>query len=129
MKKIVFYKCMHCGNVVVKLVNSSVPLFCCGEPMKELAANNTDAALEKHVPVLEENSKELVVKIGSVPHPMLPEHYIAFIVLETENGFQVRNLTPNDKPEASFIKPTEKVLRVYEYCNLHGLWVYEAKNT
>ena len=123
MKKLVFYKCMHCGNVVVKLVNLSVPLFCCGEPMKELAANNTDATLEKHVPVLEENGKELVVKIGSVPHPMLPEHFIQWIALETNQGSQIKYLQPGQAPQASFaLAQGEEVKSVYEYCNLHGLW-------
>ena len=63
----------------------------------------------------------ITVTVGSVEHPMLPEHYIQWIVLETENGFRVAELKPGDKPEVKFFE-NEKVIAVYEYCNLHGLW-------
>ena len=51
MKKLVFYRCSVCGNVAVKLVDSGVPMVCCGRPMNEIKANTTDASQEKHVPV------------------------------------------------------------------------------
>ena len=81
-----FYKCRHCGNVVEKVVDSRVPVVCCGEKMEELIPNTVDASNEKHVPVVTlMNENTIKVEVGSVAHPMLPEHHIAFIYVETEN--------------------------------------------
>lgn len=125
MKKLVFYKCSHCGNVSIKLVDKKVPMFCCGQMMQELTANTTDAAQEKHVPVVLVNKNLVNVEVGSVTHPMTEEHYIQFIVLETNLGYKVRELQPTDTPTASFMcVEGEECVAVYEYCNLHGLWVY-----
>lgn len=88
---------------------------------EELTANTSDGALEKHVPVIEVSGDVVTVRVGSVEHPSLPAHYIGWILLETEQGFQIHYLKPGMKPEATF-KVTEKVLAAYEYCNLHGLW-------
>ena len=90
----------------------------------ELIPNTTDAAGEKHVPVISVNGDEVKVEVGSVEHPSLPAHYIEFIVLVTEGGMQMKWLKPGMKPEAVF-KVTDRVVAAYEYCNLHGLW--EAK--
>ena len=92
---------------------------------RELTANTTDAAQEKHVPAIEINGDTVIVKVGSVEHPSLEAHYIGWILLETEQGFQIHYLKPGMKPEATF-KTTEKALAAYEYCNLHGLWKAEA---
>lgn len=116
-----FYKCNHCGNVIVKLVDSKVPVVCCGEKMAELIPNTVDASGEKHVPVVTvSDNQRIKVEVGSVAHPMLPEHHIAFIYVETEKGGQYQMLS--DKPEATFFVGDETVVAVYEYCNLHGLW-------
>lgn len=119
-----FYKCNHCGNVIVKVVDSGVPVVCCGQSMEELVPNTVDASGEKHLPVvtvLDEN--HIKVEVGSVHHPMLPEHHISFIYVEFEDGGLCVNL--KDKPEAIVCTGGEKVLAVYEYCNLHGLWKTE----
>ena len=119
-----FYRCRHCGNVIMKVVDSQVPVVCCGEKMEELVANTVDAAVEKHVPVVTKlDDCSIKVEVGSVPHPMLPEHHIAFIYVETKNGGIRVDLT--DKPEAIIYLGDEKPVAVYEYCNLHGLWKTE----
>ena len=119
-----FYKCEHCGNVVIKVVDSSVPLICCGEKMKELVPNTVDASQEKHVPVVTRlDDCRIKVEVGSMAHPMTPEHHIAFIYVETENGGIRVNL--KDKPEAVVCVCSDKPIAVYEYCNLHGLWKTE----
>ena len=125
MEKIVFYRCNHCGNIIVKLKDSGVPVVCCGEPMQELKANSTDAAQEKHVPVVIRENNKITVTVGSVDHPMTEEHYIEFIVLETASGFRIANLHPGDKPSVDFYED-EQVTAVYAYCNLHGLWTAKA---
>ena len=92
----------------------------------ELIPNTTDAAGEKHVPVIEVVGDTVTVKVGSVEHPSLEAHYIEFIALETTNGYQIKNLNPGDKPEADFaLLDGEKVVAAYELCNLHGLWKKE----
>lgn len=122
MKELKFFKCMHCGNIVCKLVDSGVALSCCASEMVELNPNTTDAALEKHVPVVNVNGSEVYVEVGSVSHPMTEEHLITFITLVTDKGFYTKPLTASDKPSAVFNIADEKAICVYEYCNLHGLW-------
>lgn len=122
-----FYRCAHCGNVAVKLFDKGVPLVCCGEPMQKLEAGVTDAAQEKHVPAVEVG-ETIHVQVGSVAHPMLEEHFITMIVLETKKGFSVAHLNPGDAPEADFVvAPGDEAVAVYEYCNLHGLWKADVK--
>ena len=119
-----FYRCRHCGNVIEKLVDSQVPVVCCGEKMEELVANTVDASVEKHVPVVTRlDDCSIKVEVGSVAHPMLPEHHISFIYVETENGGIRVDL--KEKPEAVIALGDEKPVAVYEYCNLHGLWKTE----
>lgn len=122
-----FYKCLHCGNVAVKMFDSGVPMVCCGDKMELLEPNTVDAALEKHVPVISVDGSSVKVAVGSVAHPMTPEHYIVFIVLETEKGFQEAALSPGDAPESLFsVAEGDAPVAAYAYCNLHGLWKAEV---
>lgn len=118
-----FYKCAVCGKIVA-MVKPGVPdTVCCGKPMAQLVANTSDGAGEKHVPVVEVKDNVLHVKVGSVEHPMLEEHHIEWIAVETVQGNQRKILDPTGKPEADFaLLPGDQVKAVYEYCNLHGLW-------
>lgn len=85
---------------------------------------SVDAAKEKHVPVVEVNGSNVTVKVGSVAHPMDPDHYIAWICVKTEKGFQFKNLQPGEKPEANFVLTADdKFVAAYEFCNKHGVWV------
>ena len=122
-----FYECSHCHNIIAYVKNSGVPVICCGEPMKELVPNTTDAANEKHVPVVKVEGTKVTVTVGSVEHPMLDEHYIMWIALETKQGNQRKELLPGARPVAEFrICEDDEVVAAYEYCNLHGLWKAEA---
>ena len=53
--------CRVCGNIVMLVHKGGGPLSCCGQPMEELVANTTDAAQEKHVPVIAKGLQELIV--------------------------------------------------------------------
>ena len=118
-----FYQCSHCKNVITYVDNKGVPVMCCGEKMQELVPGTVDAALEKHVPVVEKAGNKVSVKIGSVTHPMLEEHYIVFIAIETKNGSQIKYLKPGEEPAAEFVLADgDEFVAAYEYCNLHGLW-------
>jgi len=121
------YKCETCGNIVMVLHSSVGQLVCCGNPMKLMEENTVDAVVEKHVPVIERNGKEVLVKVGSTPHPMTNTHWIEWIELHVDDSYVlIKRLTYNDKPEALFSLPTEpKSIMAREYCNLHGLWKSE----
>jgi len=115
------YKCEVCGNIV-EVVHASIgELVCCGQPMKLLVENTVDAATEKHIPIIEKSDSTITVKVGSVPHPMIPEHYIEFIELIADGRVYKKFLNPVDNPEAVFEVTAEKI-GAREYCNLHGLW-------
>ena len=118
-----FYICKHCGNIIGMVNNAGVPIVCCGEPMEELIPNSVDASQEKHVPVVTVDDDVITVDIGSAAHPMLPEHYIEWVYVLTENGGQRKALKPGQEPKAVFALKDDKALAVYAYCNLHGLWV------
>lgn len=123
--KLEFYKCAKCGDVVVKVFDGKGSE-CCGDDRTRLEAGVTDAAREKHVPVVTANGDAIHVEVGSVLHPMEENHYITMIVLETSQGFQVKQLHPGEEPKADFtLNPGDSAVAVYEYCNLHGLWKTE----
>lgn len=125
MKNINFYQCSICGNIVEVVKNGGGTLVCCGKPMNKLEANTSDGAHEKHVPVVTKKDGKIYVEVGSVAHPMLPEHYIEWIAVVSENRVERVNLLPGEKPEAVFEDNGQ--FEVYEYCNLHGLWKAEIK--
>ena len=118
-----FYICEHCGNIVTKVKDAGVPVMCCGQKMKELIPGTTVAATEKHIPVYSVEGNLVKVQVGSVAHPMLPEHYIEWVFLQTAQGTQCKKLKPGEAPQASFaLCEGDTVEAVYAYCNLHGLW-------
>ena len=118
-----FYRCKHCGQIVAIVKETKVPIICCGEAMEEIIPGTTDAAVEKHVPVFEVKDGIVTVTVGSVAHPMLPEHFIEWIAIKTKNGNQRVVLEPGQEPKATFaIIPGDEVEAVYAYCNLHSLW-------
>lgn len=117
------YKCELCGNIVEVLHGGDGTLLCCGQDMKLKQENITDAAREKHVPVIEQTGKDIKVKVGSVPHPMEEKHFIEWIELIADGRVFREFLKPGMAPEAAFcLCFTPKTLEAREYCNLHGLW-------
>ena len=121
-----FYICRHCGNLIVKIHDAGVPVSCCGEKMEELIPNTVEASGEKHKPVVSVENNLVRVAVGSVAHPMVPEHSIEWVFVETENGGQLKRLNPGSDPEVKFLLDGEKAVAVYAYCNLHGLWMTEV---
>jgi superoxide reductase len=115
------YQCQVCGNMVQVVHASTGTLTCCSQPMKLLDEGVTDAAKEKHVPVIEKTADGYFVKVGSVAHPMEEKHYIEWIELIADNKSYRQFLKPGDKPEATFKVTADKVV-AREFCNLHGLW-------
>ena len=111
------YQCEGCKKTIISKEELKV------EGWKELIPNTTDAAQEKHVPMVVKKCKTVQVDVGSAPHPMTEEHLIEWVALETENGYQVQYLKPNATPVCTFkLADGDKAVAVYAYCNLHGLW-------
>ncbi len=121
MSESIFYRCSQCGNIVALVKKGGGTLACCGQSMEHLIANSTDAAQEKHVPVVTRDGDALTVKVGSVAHPMLEEHYIQWIAIVTGGQVVIKYLKPGDAPEKTFAVAC-KSGTAYAYCNLHGLW-------
>ena len=120
-EKLEVYKCEACGNIVEVLHGGAGELVCCGAPMVLLAENTTDAATEKHVPVVERVEGGVTVKVGEVPHPMVEKHYIEWIEIIADGKAYRQFLNPEEAPEA-FFAVTADTITAREYCNLHGLW-------
>jgi len=115
------YKCSVCGNIVEVVHASAGTLVCCGKNMELLNPNTTDAAQEKHVPVIKKTKTTVKVKIGAKKHPMEEKHYIEWIEIIADGKVYRQYLKPGDKPQAQFKVAAENVV-AREYCNLHGLW-------
>ena len=121
MERLQVYKCGVCGNMVELIHVGGGTLVCCGQEMTLLRENTTDAATEKHVPVIEKLDDGYKVTVGSVAHPMVKEHYIEWIELVADGKAYRQFLNPGDEPSAVFhIEAAE--INAREYCNLHGLW-------
>lgn len=118
-----YFVCEHCGNIIEKVNDAGVPVVCCGEKMKEIVPGSVDAAIEKHVPVVTKDGNTVKVFVGEVEHPMLEEHYIGWIAIETKEGMQRKTLKAGQKPEAIFaLADGDELVAAYAWCNLHGLW-------
>ena len=121
-----YLRCKVCGNIVEVVNESGVPMMCCGQKMEEIIPGTVEASVEKHVPVYEIKGNEVHVSVGSVDHPMIPEHYIEWVSIQTKQGSQRKYLTPNHEPKVIFqLVEGDELESVYAYCNLHGLWKVE----
>ena len=127
MSKTKFYICEHCGNLVSTVHDAGVPLMCCGRKMTVLEAGTVEASAEKHIPVITVKGTAVSVEVGSVAHPMVPEHSILWVQLETDRGVYRKELAPGDAPQVLFcLCEGETPVAAYAYCNLHGLWSAEV---
>ena len=121
-----FFICSICGNIVEMIEPKGPKVVCCGKQMDELVANTTEASVEKHIPVVNINDNIVKVQVGSILHPMIQEHHISWIYVITTQGTQRKCLEINSEPTIEFaLTENDKLLEVYAYCNLHGLWKVE----
>ena len=121
-----FYKCPHCGTIVAAVQENCGPVRCCGEQMQVLEPNTTEAAVEKHVPVIAVEGNLVTVTVSSVAHPMTEEHLIQWVALQTKTGNQRKELKAGEAPQVQFaLVEGDEAVAAYAYCNLHGLWKSE----
>ncbi len=119
-----FFKCSKCGNIIT---SSNESITCCGEKLTELIPNKTEAATEKHIPVLNIEGTTAFITVGEILHPMLEEHYISWIYVITNKRVIKYDLLPNNEPKVELpLLKNEELIKVYAYCNTHGLWVNES---
>ena len=116
------YRCEICGNIVEVLHPAAGQLVCCGAPMSLLNANTVDASREKHVPVPEASAHGILVKVGSDPHPMIPEHFIEWIEIIDGSRIERCHLKPGADPQAVFECSSQPDVVCRAFCNIHGLW-------
>jgi superoxide reductase len=115
------YKCVVCGNITKVVHNSGGTLVCCGKPMILQQEKTTDQGKEKHVPVIEKSDKGIMVRVGSISHPMEEKHYLEWVEVRTGENVYIRGFKPGEKPETEFCIPDTNV-KARAYCNVHGLW-------
>lgn len=116
------YICRVCGNIVEVLRAGAGELVCCDQPMELLVEKTADTGKEKHVPVVQQTSSGILIKVGSIPHPMEPKHYIEWIELVTEKAVYRKYFNPSDQPQAEFPVQEKSAFIAREHCNVHGLW-------
>ena len=118
-----FFTCEECGTMFEYIGEAEASAMCNGQKITEVIPGTTDGAHEKHIPVVKVDGDRVIVDVGTVEHPMMEEHFIQWVVIETTNGSQRKMLHYQDKPKAEFkLTDGEKFVAAYEYCNLHGLW-------
>ena len=118
-----FFACAQCGTVIEEISGNQDEYPCSGRPLKKLTPNTSEGAQEKHLPVVEQDGKNITVKVGSVFHPMTEEHSIEWVSLQTRKGSQRVRLNPNAEPVAQFVLADgDEAVAAYAYCNLHGFW-------
>jgi superoxide reductase len=120
-----FYICEHCGNLVELIHSSGVQMVCCGSKMTLLEPATTDGSYEKHVPIVSVIGNTVTIEVGASAHPMIPDHFIQWIYLETDKGCHRKHLIPGEVAIATFTLNEETPIAAYEYCNIHGLWKKE----
>ena len=119
-----FLKCDKCGNIMAVVKESKVPVMCCGQKMEQMIPGTVEASREKHIPVYKVKDNKVIVNVGSISHPMIEEHFIEWVSIQTKYGNQRKQLKPNQDPEVCCVLcEGDEIEAVYAYCNLHGLWM------
>lgn len=128
MKRIRFFKCNVCGQIIAIVHDTNLPIVCCGKEMKEIIPSTKDMGNEKHVPVYKRKCDTVEVNVGEIDHPMEPKHHINWIMILTDKGYYTKSFRKLDKPNLKFcIDEDEVICSIYSYCNIHGLWINEIE--
>ena len=111
MKKIKFYACPQCGNVVWS--TGEAELSCCG---RKLAALEVQKADEGHEVEIEEVEDDYYMTIN---HEMTKAHFISFVAYVRYDRVLIVKLYPEQNVEVRFPKMSKG--NIYAYCTQHGL--------
>lgn len=111
MKRVKFYVCPECGNILTSTGASDIS--CCGRRLVALEPSPADRA---HLPRAEAMDGEYYV---TFPHEMLKEHHIAFVAWATYDRVLFVRLYPEQ--DAALRLPQVRGGKLYAYCTRHGL--------
>ena len=111
MKKIKFYVCPDCGNILFCTGENEIS--CCGRKLAPLARQEEDSG---HSIQVEEIEDDFYV---TLQHEMSKQHYITFIAYASYDRVLFIKLYPEQAAQARFPKMDGGVL--YACCNKHGL--------
>jgi superoxide reductase len=135
MEKVKFYQCSECKQIIQIINNSHAIPVCHNNNMELLKVNTIESVFEKHIPIIKNIKKDDIqiqineydIQVGSVPHPMILEHHIEWILVVTDsNNFYFHKFNVGDEPKHTFCIPnSEKIKQIYEHCNIHGLYLNE----
>ena len=111
MKKLRFYVCKDCGNILT--ATSEAAVTCCGN---RLSAIEPKKAEENEKLTVEEIGGELLVTSG---HEMTKEHYISFVAYQSDNCMMMFKQYPEWALQARL--PLFRSGRLVWYCSKCGL--------
>ena len=112
MKKMVFYVCPECGNLVTATAATSVT--CCGRKLQEMEAIKASPEENLQVDLIENDF------FISSTHEMTKQHYISFVALVTGDTLMVKKLYPEWNLQARI--PQFGHGKLVWYCTNHGLF-------
>ncbi len=115
MKKIKFYVCSNCGNVVSNTGKAEIS--CCGRKLKSLIAKSED---DEHKIKIDDIEEDCYI---TIQHDMTKSHYISFVAYVEYDRVLLVKLYPEQGAELRF--PKMYGGKLYFYCSKHGLWVKE----
>ena len=115
MKRIKFYVCPNCGNVINSTGDGDFS--CCGRKLEALVPKVMN---ENHSINIEEVENDYYVEIN---HEMTKDHFISFVAYVTYDRVLLIKLYPEQSPTVRFPRLCGKFERgkFYMYCNQHGL--------
>ena len=122
LKRVKFYVCPNCGNVINNTGNAKVS--CCGRKLSPLKAMTAD---KMHAAMMEESEGEYYI---SFEHEMSKAHYLSFVAYATSDRILFIKLYPEQNASVRFPIMNGGRLQqkhsgdLYYYCSQHGLWVY-----
>ncbi len=118
-----FYRCAECGAILEAITPQCCDeLYCCGHETQLMRANELSDLREKHMPIVTRCDKSLTVSVGGTLHPMSSEHSILWIEVKSKYRTRRVMLKKGDDPVVTFKIPINIPVKVYSYCNKHGLW-------
>lgn len=112
MKKLKFYVCPDCGNILAAAAEAAVS--CCGKKLQALVQQKAEGADRLKVEIVENDY------FVTAEHEMTKRHYISFMALLTEDGLTLKKLYPEWAAQARI--PCAAHGTLVWHCTEHGLF-------
>lgn len=112
MKKMNFYICPECGNVITSMTDTNIS--CCGKKLKAVQPKKAEQDEKLSVEIIE---NEYYI---TSEHPMKKDHYIAFVALLTGDTLVMKKQYPEWNLQTRL--PHFAHGKLLWYCTEHGLF-------